>query len=184
MKRRVFKNLQVICALIVSVIWLSIGCNSDNGTSSEFASVSGTITFDNVALWPDSGEVQVTIWPQGVWTQCGPTGPPQNPNNPLVLTKVTAQTQYSYIIDGLPEGEYSAIAVGWRHPNENLPAERRTAVLGVYINNLNTASTGLNCPPNIPLQDLLPIVITLRKGENRNGLNIRADFAKIQLFFR
>ncbi len=183
MERRVFKNLPFVIAAIVPVLLLSIGCNNDNGASSEFASVSGTITFDNVALWPDSGEVQVTIWPQDVWTQCGPMGPPQNPNNPLVLTKVAGQTQYSYTIDGLPEGEYSAIAVGWRHPDESLPDERRSAVLGVYLNNPNTASTGLNCPPNIPLQDPLPVVVTLQRGENRTGLDIRADFAKIQLFF-
>jgi hypothetical protein len=182
MKRRIFKNLQVICSLIVSVLWLSIGCNSDNGTSSEFASVSGTITFDNVAIWPDSGEVQVTIWPQGVWTAFGPMGPPQNPNNPLVLTKVAGQAQYSYTIDGLPEGEYSAIAVGWRHPNESLPAAQRSAVLGVYLNNPNIVSTGLSIPQT-PFQDPLPVAITLQKGENRTGLNIRADFAKIQLFF-
>lgn len=163
---------------------LSWGCDDDNGMAPEFASVSGTITFENVALWPDSGEVQVTIWPEGVWTASGPMGPPQNPNDPLVLTKNPGQTQYSYEIAGLPEGVYSAIAVGWRHPDPNLPAEQRSAVLGVYLGDPNIVSTGLIIDfPGSPFQGPLPAEITLEKGENRTGLDIKADFANIQLFF-
>lgn len=165
--------------------WLflvALGCDGDNGVSSEFATISGTVTFENVTLWPDSGEVQITIWPQGVWTAFGPMGPPQNPNNPITLTKNNNQSRYDYQIDGLPKGEYSAIAVGWRHPDETLPAEQRSAVLGVYLDDSNTVSVGLVIP-NTPFQGPLPAVFTLEKGQNRTGMDIKADFANIQLFF-
>ncbi len=178
-------RLQNGLAIPVLIGWLFLvaaGCDDDNGVTSEFATVSGTVIFDNVQLWPDSGVVQITIWPENVWTSFGPQGPPQNPNNPVTLVRNGNQTRYDYKIEGLPAGTYSAIAVGWRHPDESLPAERRSAVLGVYIGNTNEVSTGLEIPGS-PFQDRLPMTVTLSKGENKTGLDIRADFAKLALFF-
>ncbi|MFQ5640084.1 MAG: hypothetical protein ACE5IR_19060 [bacterium] len=173
------KGFMIISAIALLVSF-GFGCNGEDGVSSEFATVTGTITFENIASWPDSGVVQITIWPEGVWTRNGPAGPPQNPNNPVTLIRDLSTSQVNYIIEGLPEGEYSAIAVGWRHPDETLPAERRSAVLGVYWNSPNVVSTGLPFPP---FEDPLPASFTLQKGENRTGMDIKADFGKIGLFF-
>lgn len=167
-------------ALISGVLLLlPLSCNDDNGNAPpEFATVSGTITFENTSMWPDSGEVEVTIWPQGVWTAFGPTGPPQNPNNPFMVTKVQGKTEYTYTIDGLPEGTYSAIAVGWRHPDEDLPAQCRSVVLGVYLANTDTVSTGLVIP-GTAFQGPLPDSVLVAKGQTVNNLDIKADFGII-----
>ena len=177
------KIMQSILVFFSSVPFLfSIACLGDDGVSSDLSTITGTITFQNFAMWPDSGEVQITIFPQSIWTANGPIGPPQNANNPVILARDVTVNQYNYFIGDLPAGEYSAIAVGWRHPDETLPAEQRTAVLGVYLNGSNTVSTGLNIPDS-PFQGPLPAVINIEKGRDHAGLSFTADFANIQLFF-
>ncbi|MFQ5674565.1 MAG: hypothetical protein ACE5G1_01600 [bacterium] len=170
-----FSILAVFCLLTLS-------CSGDAFVeSNDLSSISGTITFDNVMMWPDSGEVQVTIWPQGVWTASGPIGPPQNATEPVTIVRNGIENQYGYLITGLPDGEYSAVTVGWRHPDETLPAEQRSAVLGVYLSDPNMISTGLVIP-NTPFQGPLPSVISVKK-EDRTKVDIRADFAFLALFF-
>lgn len=152
----------------------------DNETSSDFATVQGTITFDNVAMWPDSGEVQVTIWAGGVWTSAGPMALPAA--DPFTLERVAGQTEYHYQFIALSEGVYSAIAVGWRHPDETLPPEERSAFLGVYLDDPAVNSTGLEIP-NTPFQGPLPASFLMGAGSNEKGFDILADFANIALFF-
>src|SRR3990172_9005606 len=155
-----------ILGLFVFSLFIN-ACSEDDSASSDLGSVSGTITFDNVFLWPDSGEVQVTIFPANVWQSFGAIGPPQNANTPVILTKSGNQTQYQFTIDGLPEGDYSSLAVGWRRPNvQNYPAEKRTATLGVYWNDPDSVSLGLSISQS-PLNYPLPTVISLAKGENK-----------------
>ncbi len=168
--------------LIALLAVVSFACDSADINSSEFATVSGTITFKNVASWPDSGEVQVTVFPENVWTQFGAMGPPQNPNDPVILTK-TANTEYAFTIEGLPGGNYSALAVGWRRPNaQNYPAEKRTATLGVYWLNSDSVSVGLNIPGS-PFNDPAPAVIAVTKGQVVKDLNFAADFAYVRFLF-
>ena len=152
----------------------------DNETSPDFATVQGTITFDNIAMWPDSGEVQVTIWAGGVWTNLGPVGPPAA--DPFIIERVLGQAEYHYQFIGLSEGVYSAIAVGWRHPDETLPPELRSSVLGVLLDDPNANSTGLVIP-NTPFQGPLPVSFLLGAATNEIGLDILADFANNALFF-
>lgn len=177
------KIMQSILFFISSVLFLfSTACiNSDPvGTVSGVATVTGTITFRNFPMWPDSGVVQVTIFPQGVWTANGPTGPSQNANTPTILLRNANTNQYNYFIPDLPEGEYSALTVGWRHPDETLPEEQRTAFLGVYLNGSNTVSTGLDISGS-PFQGPLPAVLNV--NNDLGGRSFTADFANIQLFF-
>lgn len=179
-------QLLVTTSVVSLALLFSLGCDGDDGVSSEFASVSGTITFKNIAMWPDSGEVQVTIFPAGAtgWTAMGPLGPPQNPNDPVVLTKNGTQNQYDFTIDGLPEGGYSALAVGWRRPNaQNYPGNKRTASIGVFWSDPDSASSGLNIPMT-PLQEPLPTAINLSKGEEKSGLNLTADFGYVPIFIQ
>ncbi len=171
----------VITIFIAFIVALFFGCGGDDGGSSDLGSISGTITFDNVAMWPDSGEVQVVVFPENVWQSFGPLGPPQNFNDPLVITKNGSQTQYNYTVEGLPEGDYSALAVGWRRPNsQNYPGSQRTATIGVYWGNSSTTSMGVNVP-GTPLNDPAPSVISLNISENITGLNFKADFRWVQI---
>ena len=176
-----------INSLVVSNIFFAfilpffLGCGGDDGGSSDLGSISGTITFENIALWPDTGEVQVVVFPVNVWQSFGPLGPPQNFNDPLVLTKNGSQTQYTYTVEGLPEGDYSSLAVGWRRPNsQNYPGSKRTATIGVHWENSGTTSMGVTIPGTL-LNDPPPAVISLNKSENITGLNFRADFRWVKI---
>ncbi len=86
------------------IIFISLAITFSSATRA------GTITFENVAAWPDSGEVQVTIWGENVWSAFGPVGPPAGV---VTLTKVSGQTQYEFSFEGISAGSYSAISAGW-----------------------------------------------------------------------
>jgi hypothetical protein len=152
----------------------------DNETSPDFASIRGTITFDNIGAWPDSGAVQVSIWSAGIWTELGPGV--ADATDVSTIQRITNQTAYLYQFIRLMEGPYSAVAVSWIHPDESLSAEERRAILGVYLNDPNTVSTGLIIA-GTPHQGPLPEVFLLGAGNNDNGFDIRADFANFALFF-
>ena len=172
-------------SFIATICLLAVGsffaCGGDDGGSSDLGSISGTITFENVASWPDSCEVQVVVFPENIWQSYGPVGPPQNFNDPLVLTKSGSQTQYTYTVEGLPKGDYSSLAVGWRRPNpQNYSGEKRTATIGVYWENPAVTSMGVTAQ-GTPLNDPPPTVISLRKGENLTGYDFKADFRWVKI---
>lgn len=174
-------NNVVLTIFLVFIVASFVGCGGDDGGSSDLGSISGTITFENVAMWPDDGELQVVVFPQNVWQSFGPLGPPQNFNDPLILTKNSSQTQYTYTVEGLPEGDYSALAAGWRRPNsQNFPGSQRTATIGVHWGNSSTTSMGVTVP-GTALNDPAPSVISLRRGEDITDLNFRADFRWVQI---
>lgn len=154
---------------------LSNGCGDDNGVSSEFATVKGTIAFENAVMWPDSGLVLVTIWPVGIWTEFGPIGPPAGVDT---LQKVAGQDKYAYEFEGVSPGTYSAIAVGWEHPDENRPRETRVATLGVYWGNPDSVSVGLNIPQS-PFVGPPPAEFTVDKGDVVT-FDFKADFIWVQ----
>ncbi|MCG8607108.1 hypothetical protein MJD09_19255 [bacterium] len=152
----------------------------DNETSPDFATIQGTITFDNIGLWPDSGEVQVSIWSVGVWTESGPGAAASTAVS--AIRRIGNQSAYPYQFIRLMEGPYSAVAVSWIHPDQSLSAEERRAILGVYLNDPNTVSTGLIIE-GTPHQGPLPELFLLGAGNNEDGFDIRADFSNIALFF-
>lgn len=184
------KHLVYSIALLM-LFGVFVGCgNDDDDTTSEFATIHGVITFDNTDLWPDGGELQVTIFAEGAWVDVGdqrvPTGAPYNATNPVVLEKIPGQNQYEYQIDGLAPGTYSALAVGWRPPNaDELPATQRTATLGCHWDNPNEVSTGLRVPlppPAPSIDDPAPAPITVAAGDDLE-INFRADFIIVPAWF-
>lgn len=166
------------------------GCDDDKPNT---ATIHGTITFRNVDVWKakytytkadeDSGEVQVTIFADGVWTDVGggmivPGGAPFNALNPFILTRVDGDSTYEYEIEVDP-GTYSALAVGFR-TNRNVSANNKTATLGVYWNHPDSISHGIVIPPyyNYPI----PAAITVEKGDDVQ-LNFKADFGFVNSWF-
>lgn len=180
--------------LALSVFALNmIGCDDDKPDT---ATIHGTITFKNVDVWKasgtgtkadeDSGLVEVTIFEDSVWIEAGgvrtPQGAPYNAQNPVILTRVAGDSTYEYSIKVEP-GTYSALAVGFR-TNRNVPADKKTATLGVYWNNPNQVSSGLLLPfPPLNLTDPAPVAITVEKGDNLE-LNFVANFGFVNQWFQ
>lgn len=198
-----------ITLLAALPILLATGCDDDDPTT---ATISGTITFENVdewATWQDSGEVQVTIFPEfnlapppqgagwgdipddffgtGIPGGRFAIGAPYNAQNPVVLTFVPGQTQYNYSIEVEP-GTYSALAVGFRHDFITDPS-LRSATLGVYWDNPNSVSHGIVLKANIGGQVITlynepaPVPITVEAGDNLD-IDFRADFGFVNEWYQ
>lgn len=183
-----------VLLLALSLIALNlIGCDDDKPNT---ATVHGTITFRNVDVWKasgthtkadeDSGIVEVTIFEDGVWAEAGgvrvPMNAPFNAQNPVIFTRVAGDSTYEYSIEVEP-GTYSALAVGFR-TNRNVPADQKTATLGVYWNNANQVSSGLLLPfPPLNLNDPAPAAITVAKGDHVE-LNFVANFGFVNQWFQ
>ncbi|HJW31593.1 MAG TPA: hypothetical protein VJ508_20350, partial [Saprospiraceae bacterium] len=117
------------------ISFIAPGCKDDNAKPNT-AKIHGTITIDNAdlwATWKDSGDVEVTIFPEfslnppAGWGDIpddffGPgvpggrfaLGAPYNAQNPVVFTYTAGKTQYDYEIEVEP-GTYSALAIGFRN---------------------------------------------------------------------
>lgn len=178
----------------------------------QYSYIHGTITFDNADLWStwkDSGDVEVTIFPEFVlaappagagWGDIPdnffgpgvpggryPLGAPYNSQNPFVLTYVPGQTQYHYELEVEP-GTYSALAVGLRNNRISDPS-LKTATLGVDWNNPDTVSHGIVLKVDVGggqimtiFNDPAPSVLTLAKGDDVE-INFKADFAFVLAWF-
>ena len=196
-------SLKLILLALVATIVMP-GCKDDEPTP-DTAKIHGTITFENADLWStwkDSGDVEVTIFPEfvlalppqgagwgavpndffgpGVPGGTFPLGAPFNASNPFILTYVPGQTQYQYELEVDP-GTYSALAVGLRHDRITDPT-LKTATLGVHWNNPDSVSHGIvfNFTPfNYPA----PSTITVAKGDNVE-INFKADFAFVEVWFQ
>lgn len=169
----------------------------------QFATISGTITFDSSELWAtwkDTGVVEVTIFPEfslnppAGWGDIPADflypgfpggrfalGAPYNAQNPIVLTYVPGQNEYHYEIEVDP-GTYSALAVGFRH-NAITDPSKKTATLGVHWGTPSTTSSGLVIKVDVgggqiftAINDPAPSVINVEKGDDLK-FNFRADFA-------
>jgi len=192
-------------ALILSILALQ-SCKDDDVTPTT-ATFHGVITFENTELWEswvDSGEVQLTFFPEfsldpfAGWGEIpdntfGPgvpggtfaAGPPVNSQNPIVIDYVAGRTEYGFDITITNMTEpvvFSALAVGFRHANIQ-DATRRTATLGVHWNEVNQVSHGIVIKPAIgapPIFDYPPPVnITLTPGDNQE-INFKADFSFVE----
>ena len=149
------------------IIFLS-SCGEDLPPNT--ALIKGNITIENAdvwANWVDSGEVQLTIFPEfslnppAGWGEIpdgafGPgvpggtyaIGAPSNSQNPIILEYEEGKSEYDYELEVDP-GTYSALALGFRH--DNVPdASLRTATLGVHHNNPNVVSHGVVIKATIP----------------------------------
>jgi hypothetical protein len=182
----------------------------DDDAKPDTAKISGTITIENAQIWEmwkDSGEVQLTIFPKFVaavppagagWGEVpdgffGPgvpggrfaLGAPVNAQNPIILEYQPGVTQYNYSIT-LDPGEYSALALGFRHDNIIDPT-KRTATLGVHFGNPNEVSHGIVIRPAIGAPNIFnepaPSTIILEKGDDVT-INFRADFGIIPLWYQ
>lgn len=183
----------------------------DDDAEPDTAKISGTITIENAQIWEmwkDSGEVQLSIFPEFVaavppagagWGDVpdglfGPgvpggrfaLGAPSNAQNPTILTYTQGTTlQYDYTLEVDP-GTYSALAVGFRHDNITDPS-RRTATLGVHFDNPNDVSYGIVIRPAIGAPNIFnepaPSTIILEKGDDVT-INFKADFAIVPLWYQ
>ena len=189
------KNRITLLSIVMGIALAAfafIGCDDDKPNK---ATIHGTITFRNVDVWKamgtgtkadeDSGEVQVTIFAEGIWANQGggvvvPGGAPFNAQNPFILTRVAGDSTYEYEIEVDP-GTYSALAVGFR-TDRNVASDKKTATLGVYWNMPNQVSHGIAIPMS-PFNYPAPVAITVAKGDN-SELNFVADFGFVNMWFQ
>ena len=195
----------MLLALIPALTFMS--CDNDDP---ETATISGTITFDNMDLWEtwkDSGEVQVVIFPEysldpfpgAGWGDVpdnfyGPgvpggrfaLGAPYNAQNPVVLNLTAGDNTYDYEIEVDP-GTYSALAVGFRHDFVTDPTTR-TATLGVYWDNPTVVSHGIVLRLDIGggqvitiIDEPAPETITVEAGDELD-LDFRADLSILNVW--
>lgn len=174
----------------------------DDELPPDTALIRGTVTMENIdvwATWQDSGEVQLSIFPEfslnppAGWGTIpdgafGPNTPggtfaagaPFNSQNPVVFEYEAGKMEYDFEIEVDP-GTYSALALGFRHDFVNDP-RLRSATLGVYHNNPNEVSHGVVIKIDVgggtffPIFDFpAPVSFTVADGEILE-LNFRADF--------
>jgi hypothetical protein len=203
-----FMNFSKGLLTIVVLSSLFMACKDDEVTPTT-ARIHGVITIDNVEVWDtwkDSGEVQLTIFPEFTlnppagWGEVpddllGPgvpggtfaIGAPYNSQNPLVLDYSTGANQFAYEII-LDPGTYSALALGFRH-DLVMDASRRTATLGVHWGNENTVSHGIVIRVDIGGGMIIPIFdfpapseIVLEAGDEVE-INFKADFGFVEDWF-
>jgi len=191
------RNIFIIAFLALGMFW---SCSDDD--EPDVTSINGTITvegLDTWAEWIDSGEVQLTIFPEfslnppAGWGDIddgvlGPEAPggrfaigaPYNAQNPLIINYVPGQSTYDYEIEVEP-GTYSALALGFRHDFITDPS-LRTATLGVHHDNPDEVSHGVvirvdTGPGGIitVLDYPAPSIITVASGEQKT-IDFKADF--------
>ena len=204
MQKHIFP-LFLITLFVGSILMTSCGDDEQPTTTKVF----GTITIDNPEFWQtwqDSGEVQVTIFPEfsldplAGWGEVpagilGPASPggtfavgaPYNSQNPVILTYEAGKTTYDYEIE-LEPGTYSALAVGFRHNFVNDPS-LKTATLGAHWGNENEVSHGVVIkvpagPTVLTVFDYpAPAAITIEAGEEKE-LNFKCDFSFVEQWYQ
>ena len=198
-----------VLGLVLSAVMFT-SCKDDEEPTPTTAKFSGVITIDNAEIWAswvDSGEVQLTFFPEfsldplagwgaypdnafgpGVPGGVSPLGAPVNSQNPIILEYEQGRNQYQFeieITNMTGPVTFSALAVGFRHDFVQ-DATRKTATLGVYWNNENEVSHGIVLRPAIgapPIFDYpAPVAFTLDPGDEVT-LNFKADFSFVEVWF-
>jgi hypothetical protein len=195
-----WKNSSFFALLLFGFSFFFASCGDDDPVVTK-TRVFGTITIENHdvwATWQDSGEVQLTIFPEfsldplAGWGAVpdnffGPgfiggtyaVGAPYNSQNPLIVSYSPGQNIIEYSME-LEAGTYSALALGFRHDGVQDPS-LKTATLGVHWGNPGTVSHGVVIriqagPMVIPIfNEPPPATITIAEGEEVE-LNFKADF--------
>lgn len=204
------KNLSFLFTIVfvIGIVFLS-SCGDDELLPNT-SIVKGTVTIENTDLWAtwvDSGEVQLTIFPEfslnppSGWGEIpdgtfGPgvpggtfaLGAPFNSQNPVVFEYQPGKTQYDFEIEVDP-GTYSALALGFRHDFVT-DASKRSATLGVYYNNPNEVSHGVVVKADVGGGNIVtffdypaPTTFTVADGETLE-LNFKADFSFVNQWYR
>ena len=195
-----------IAAISLSVLFSSCGKDDEPQTTKVF----GTITIENTdtwATWVDSGEVQLTLFPEfsldplagwgevpdnffapGVPGGTYAVGAPYNSQNPLILEYEPGKTQYDFEIEVDP-GTYSALALGFRHDFVNDPT-LKSATLGVYWGNASEVSHGVVIKADVGGGNIMtffnyppPATFEVKAGEQKE-LNFKADFGFVNVWYR
>lgn len=198
-------------AALFSMALFLVSCEDDEEVTPGpvTTSIFGTITFENTdvwANWVDSGEVQITLFPEfsldppAGWGEVpdnffGPgvpggtyaIGAPYNSQDPIVLEYEAGKTEYTYEIEVEP-GTYSALAAGFRHDFVADPS-LRSATLGVHWGNETEVSHGIVIKINaggmvVPVYDFpAPSAIEVAEGEQKE-INFRADFGFVNQWYQ
>jgi hypothetical protein len=200
--KHIVSFVPVLAAILVAT---SFGCKDDD-VKPTTAIIRGVVTIENTdvwEMWQDSGEVQLTIFPEfslnppagwgevpdgtfgpGVPGGTFPIGAPYNAQNPLIAEYSPGATMYSYELEVEP-GIYSALALGFRHDNVQDPS-RKTATLGVHWDNENVVSHGVVIKVDMGGGNIVtvhnypaPVPITVEAGDEVE-INFKADFGFVE----
>jgi hypothetical protein len=206
MKQSLYSIVTLFC--FTGLILLS-ACGEDE-LPPNTAVIKGTIEIENTDVWTtwvDSGEVQLTIFPEfslnppsgwgsipdgtfgpGVPGGTFALGAPFNSQNPIILEYEPGKSTYDYELEVDP-GTYSALALGFRHNFVN-DASRRTATLGVYYGNPATVSHGVVLKAAVGGGNIItlfdfpaPSVFSIEEGETVE-LDFKADFSFVNQWYR
>lgn len=202
-----WKASSILSLVVLALLFSLSSCGDDDEPTT--TRVYGTITMENPEVWPtwaDSGEVQVTIFPEfsldplAGWGALpdglfGPdflggtyaAGAPYNSQNPPILSYEAGTTEYEYSIE-LEAGTYSALALGFRHDGVT-DASLKTATLGVHWDNESDVSHGVviqvQAGPSVMtiFDEPAPTAITIEEGEELE-INFTADFDFVNQWYQ
>lgn len=205
--RIIFFALKITLLALVPMTVIT-SCDDDDPAPTT-ATIGGTITIENTdlwATWQDSGELQLTLFPEfslnppAGWGDIPENalypgfpggrfalGAPVNAQNPIIINLQPNVTQYQYIMTVDP-GTYSALALGFRHDFITDPT-RRTATIGVYHNNPDVVSSGIVLKVDVGggnfvtvINDPAPTPITVEAGDDLI-INFKADLGFVEEWF-
>lgn len=194
-------NLRAVFGMLMLIAISFTICSCGDDDEPDATRIHGTITIDNIeswTVWQDSGEVQLTIFPEfsldplAGWGALedgffGPDfigstaawGAPYNSQNPPIFTFEEGKTTYEYELE-VEAGTYSALALGFRHDGVT-DSSLKTATLGCHHGVESETSHGVviriqTGPTITTIHDYpAPSSITIEEGEDLE-LNFRADF--------
>ena len=169
-----FRKSLFFIGLMATLVFVSSCKKDDDEPAPTTAKIKGNITLLNTDIWAvyqDSGEVQLTIFPEfslnppAGWgpvpdgafgpfprraarhlvlhptCRCGQMEAPSNAQNPFILNYEANKTVVPYELEVDP-GTYSALALGFRHNLVTDPS-LKTATLGVHWDNPSQVSHGI-----------------------------------------
>lgn len=203
-----FGSFAKVFLAVLSLGLLVSACDKDDPMPTT-AKLKGTITLQNTDVWEtwqDSGEVQLTLFPEfsldppSGWGEVpdelfGPgvpggtfaLGAPYNAQDPLIVNYEAGATSFTYELEVEP-GTYSALALGFRHSFVTDPS-LRTATLGVHHGNPSSVSHGVTIKINaggtfMAILDFPdPSAITVAAGDERE-IDFVADFGFLPTWYR
>lgn len=207
MNRLPFQKLLFLLGGVVLLATFS-SCDKDDDDPPTTAIIKGNITLLNTDIWTqyqDSGEVQLTIFPEfslnppagwgavpdgtfgpGVPGGTFAIGAPANAQNPIIFNYQAGANVAQYEMEVDP-GTYSALALGFRH-NLVVDPSLKTATLGVHWGNPATVSHGIvikiQAGPNVItlFDDPAPTSFTVEAGDELT-IDFVADFGIIPLWY-